>query len=317
MSRRILLAHIAALSMVAGTGVVLGDVRESTGADAVSDDAPRSQTLQVNGATLHYVRAGEGAPLVLIHGFPQDWSEFRAIIPRLAGKFTVIAVDLRGIGGSAATAGGYDAANMAEDVHQLLTALDLQRAYVVGHDLGGLVTYALVRRHPQALRGAMIVDVPIPGLDGWDEAIGDPGAWHVRFMQVPDLPEKLVDGNQAAYFHYFFSSFGKFTPADEASFVSAYSTPAQLHAVFEMYRAFPENVRFNQAQQEPNDVPVLFAAGERSPFAKLAPRIVAAMRDAALTHVESERIPGSMHYVVQDQPERVADLIERRAAAGP
>lgn len=74
---------------------------------------------------------------MLIHGFPQDWFEYHAIMPRLAKQFTVIAVDLRGVGGSTATPDGYDAAHMAEDIHQLAAALKLERVYVVGHDIGG------------------------------------------------------------------------------------------------------------------------------------------------------------------------------------
>jgi hypothetical protein len=77
-----------------------------------------SDTAQVNGATLHYVRGGAGPAIILLHGFPEDWYAYHRIMPQLAKQFTVVAVDLRGIGGSAATAGGYDAANMAEDVHQ-------------------------------------------------------------------------------------------------------------------------------------------------------------------------------------------------------
>ena len=118
-----------------------------------------SELTTVNGITLHYVRGGEGPPLVLIHGFPQDWFEYHAIMPRLAKRFTVIVVDLRGIGRSTSTQGGYDAANMAEDVYQLVSTLKLERVYIVGHDIGGMVTYAFVRHYPRSTRGAMILDL--------------------------------------------------------------------------------------------------------------------------------------------------------------
>jgi pimeloyl-ACP methyl ester carboxylesterase len=202
-----------------------------------------SQTATVNGITLHYIRGGKGPVVILIHGFPQDWFEYHAIMPRLAKQFTVLAVDLRGVGGSTGTSTGYDAANMAEDLHQLATALKLERVYIVGHDIGGMVAYAFVRRYPQATRGAMILDVPLPGIEGWDEIQGDPSVWHIRFHQVPGLPEKLVVGRQAAYFSYFFN-FGKFTPGEVAHYVKAYAAPAQLHAAFEMYRAFPADAQF-------------------------------------------------------------------------
>jgi pimeloyl-ACP methyl ester carboxylesterase len=272
-----------------------------------------SESATVNGIRLHYVRGGSGPALILIHGFPQDWFEYHAIMPQLAKQFTVIAVDLRGVGASTAKPGGYDAANMAEDIHQLLVALKLDRVYVVGHDIGGHVAYAFVRRYPESTRGAMILDSPIPGIAGWDEIQGHPAMWHVRFMQVPGLAEKLVAGRQADYFDYFFQ-FGKFTPSDKAHFVKAYATLAQLHAMFEMYRAFPANAQFNAAQRGPNGVPLLLAAGDGSPFAQLIPKIAEGLRSNGCAHVETTLIRGAVHYVVEDQPHAVADLIERYAS---
>jgi pimeloyl-ACP methyl ester carboxylesterase len=304
---------LVALSILVGFNIVLAPAQAQGKASPLATELGEefaSETATVNGITLHYVRGGKGPPIILIHGFPQDWFEYHAIMPRLAKRFTVLAVDLRGVGGSQATAGGYDAANMAEDVHQLVSALKLERVYIVGHDLGGMVAYAFVRRYPQVTRGAMILDVPIPGIEGWDEIQGDPSVWHVRFMQVPGLAEKLVAGRQADYLGYFFN-FGKFTPSDVAHYVKAYATSAQLHAAFEMYRAFPANAQFNAAQSGPNDVPLFFAAGDGSPFAKLVPKIAEGLRANGCTHVETGLIRGSVHYVVEDQPEAVANLIEQ------
>ena len=272
-----------------------------------------SETATVNGITLHYIRGGKGPAVILIHGFPQDWFEYHAIMPRLAKQFTVIAVDLRGVGGSTAASGSYDAATMAEDVHQLTAALRLERVYIVGHDIGGHVAYAFARRYPEAARGTMILDTPIPGIEGWDEVQGDPNMWHVRFMQIPGLAEKLVAGRQADYFGYFFH-FGKITAAEEAHFVNAYAAPAQLHAVFEMYRAFPATAQFNAAHRERNDVPLFAGAGDGSPFAKLVPKLAEGLRSSGCTHVETGLIHGAVHYVVEDQPEEVAGLIERYAS---
>jgi pimeloyl-ACP methyl ester carboxylesterase len=272
-----------------------------------------SATARVNGTTLHYVRGGNGPPVILIHGFPQDWSEYHAIMPRLAQRFTVVAVDLRGIGGSAAAAGGYDAANMAEDIRQLADTLKLEQAYLVGHDMGGIVAYAYLRRYPQTLRGAMILDVPIPGIAGSEEAVSRPGVWHVGFMQVPGLAEKLVPGRQVDYLGYFYAM-GKFTPAERAQHVRSYASPAQLHAAFEMYRALPANAKFNAAQTAPNDVPLVFATGEKSPFVSLVPKFVEGLHANGLSRVETATIPGAVHYLVADQPKAVAALIERHAA---
>jgi pimeloyl-ACP methyl ester carboxylesterase len=319
MKRRFGRLGLVAMSLFSGSSIVLSQAhaqgRPNVPPTGLSKDFA-SETATVNGTTLHYVRGGKGPPIILIHGFPQDWFEYRAIMPRLAKRFTVIAVDLRGVGGSRATPGGYDAANMAEDVHQLVSALTLERVYVVGHDIGGMVTYAFVRRYPQAARGAMILDVPIPGIEGWDDSQGGPSVWHVGFMQVPGLPEKLVAGRQADYLGYFLK-FSKFTPSERAHYVKAYATPAQLHAAFGMYREFPTNAQFNAAQKGPNDVPIFLAFGDGSPFAKLVPKMTEGLHANGFTHVETGLIPGAMHYVVEDQPDAVADLIERHASPHP
>lgn len=277
-----------------------------------------SETAMVNGTTLHYVRGGEGPAIVLIHGFPQDWFEYHTIMPRLAERFTVIAVDLRGIGASSPTNGGYDAATMAQDVYELVSTLELERVYLVGHDIGGQVTYAFLRRYPHAPRGALIFDSPILGIEGLDDLLGDPRIWHGSFHMIPDLPEALVGGRQEVYFRYFFDIGTRdgrgISGADLAHYAQAHSRPEQLHAAFEMYRAFPDNLAFNEEHQGTNDVPLYLAAGEGSPFAQLLPKQVADLRAKGFAHVESVLIPSAVHYLVEDQPEAVAELIERYAA---
>ena len=139
MKRRIGRLGTFAVAVLLGCGVarVQAQGKASPLATGLSKQDFVSETMMVNGTTLHYVRGGNGPPVILIHGFPQDWFEYQGIMPRLGKQFTVVAVDLRGIGGSKATPGGYDAANLAEDIQQLLTALKLKQAYIVGHDIGG------------------------------------------------------------------------------------------------------------------------------------------------------------------------------------
>jgi pimeloyl-ACP methyl ester carboxylesterase len=204
---------------------------------------------------------------------------------------------------------------MADDVHRLAEALKLEHVYVVGHDVGGMVAYAYLRKYPQTLRGAMILDGPVPGISGWDDVLSGPATWHVGFMQAPGLAEKLVPGRQADYLGYFYD-FGKFTPAERAYHLRSYASPTQLHAAFEMYRAFPANVKFNSAQTARNDVPLVFAAGEKSPFVKLLPKFIDGLRASGLSSVEPATVPGAVHYVVADNPEAVVTLIEQHAALG-
>ena len=272
-----------------------------------------SDTAQVNGTTLHYVRGGTGSAVILLHGFPEDWYAYHRLMPLLAKQFTVVAVDLRGIGGSAATSGGYDAANMAEDVHQLAERLHLKHVYVVGHDIGGMVAYAFARRYPETSRGVMLLDAPLPGLGPWDAVKADPIAWHINFQQTPNLPEQLIAGREAIYFRHFLDS-DTFGDADVARYARAYAAPEHLRALLEIYRAFPANEKFNAAQQSAISVPLVLAPGENSPFEKLMPSFAEALRDHGCANVKIEVINNSVHYVADEQPEAVAQLIERYAS---
>jgi pimeloyl-ACP methyl ester carboxylesterase len=276
-----------------------------------------SRTAQVNGTTLHYVRGGAGPAIILLHGFPQDWSVFRRIMPRLARTFTVVAVDLRGIGGSAATASGYDAATLAEDIHQLAAHLGLERPYVAGHDNGGMVTYALARLHPQTTRGVMILDVPIPGLEPWEQVKADPVLWHFGFHQTPNAPERLIAGREAIYFReVFFNRFARNPDAisdeDLAHDVRSYASADQLRAGLEVYRAYPANERFNADQRGPIEVPIVLAGGEHS-GAPLNPTMARALREHGWRNVSVEVIENSGHQVIDEQPSAVAELLERYA----
>jgi pimeloyl-ACP methyl ester carboxylesterase len=170
------------------------------------------------------------------------------------------------------------------------------------------VSYAYVRRFPASLRGAMILDVPVPGIAGWDEAVAD--LWHIGFIQAPgQLAEKLIEGRQAIYFEQDFAT-ARFTPAQRAHYIEIYDAP-QLHAAFEIYRAFPRNAEFNASQTTPNPVPLFVAVGEKSPFAAYLSSFVEGYRAKGMTSVDGAVIPSASHFVVADNPDVVADLIER------
>jgi pimeloyl-ACP methyl ester carboxylesterase len=273
-----------------------------------------SATVQADGTTLHYVRGGTGPAVILLHAFPEDWYEYHKVMPRLARKFTVVAVDLPGIGGSTAKPGGYAAADMADDVYQLQEQLHLEPAYVVGHDIGGMVAYAFVRRYPAATRGAMILDVPLPGLAPWKEITTKPFVWHINFQQVPNLPEELVAGRQAVYFRYFLDPH-YFSDADVARYAESYAAPEHLHAAFEIYRAFPANEKFNAEQQSRIDVPLVLAVGSESVFLKDLSIMADALRAHGCTNVRTGVIEGSSHYVADERPEIVEEFIEKYASA--
>lgn len=270
----------------------------------------------VNGTSLYFVRGGSGPVVILLHGFPQDWYEWRKTMPLLAKTFTVVAVDLRGVGKSREAKDGYDAANLAEDIHQLAQQLKLEHAYVVGHDVGGMVAYALARLHPEDMRGVMILECPIPGTEPWEKVKSDPALWHINFQGTPELPEQLVEGRQEIYFRHFFRigtiDHSAITDADVAHYVKAYSSPLRLHAAFEVYREFPANEKFNAAHRGAIKVPLVLAGGDRS-FGKVMSSLKDSLGAYGWEDVRVETLHNLAHYIPDEQPEKIAELIERYA----
>jgi pimeloyl-ACP methyl ester carboxylesterase len=304
------LLGLAAIVAVAGSSVAVARAVRAKVDRGRRDRGLSFGTARVHGAVLHFARSGRGPALILIHGFPQDWSEWRPIMARLGKRYIIVAPDLRGIGQSTAGSAKFDAATMAADVHELAAALKLDRPYVVGHDLGGMVAHAYARLFPKDLRGAMILDVPVTGLDGWDEAVS--GAWHVGFLQTPGLPEALVAGRHPTLLGHFLAM-GGHSDEQTADALKAYATSAQFHAACEMYRAFPENAAFGKEKRGLNDVPLVYGTGDGSPFAGVADRMVAALKDSGFTNVTRATVSDAVHYLVADNPDGVAALIEQHA----
>jgi pimeloyl-ACP methyl ester carboxylesterase len=278
----------------------------------------KSNKAEVNGTTLHFVSGGEGPPIVLLHGFPQDWYEWRHVLLPLARSATVVAVDQRGVGGSAPSTSGYEAVNLAEDVYQLTQQLGLEQVYVAGHDVGGWVAYALARRHPEALRGVMVLETPVPGIEPWLNLDIDVPLWHGAFHMIPDLPEALVAGRQAIYFRHFFDvglvDRAAISEADVEHYAGAYRDPGHLRAAFEPYRAIPANMAFNVGERTAIDVPLLLAGAEHvfgPVLSELADRLRA---EHGWADVKVEVLDGARHYLVEDRPEVVTRLIERCAS---
>lgn len=293
-----------------------GDLSAATRPETIGLTGLEAGTAEVNGTTLYYVRGGSGPSVILLHGFPQDWTEWDRVIPELTDRFTVVAVDLRGVGGSAPTEGGYDAMTLAGDIRALAAELGLDRPYVVGHDIGGMVAYAYARRFPQATRGVMVLDVPLPGIGPWEEIRREPSLWHFHFHQAPALPESLVAGREAVYFRDFLTRIGGdpalFSDEDIARWARAHRPRDKLRAAFGFYRAFPAIAEWNAARVGPLDVPIVLAGGDRATAAVL-PAVAADLRAKGASDVQVIVIEDSGHYVVDEQPASVAALIATHA----
>jgi pimeloyl-ACP methyl ester carboxylesterase len=277
-----------------------------------------SETASVNGTTLHYMRGGTGPTVLLIHGFPQDWYEWRHVMRLLADRFSVVAVDLRGVGGSAAPATGYDAAVMGADVAELIDGLGVGPVHVVGHDIGGWVAYAVARLRPELARTAVVMETLLPGIQPADAPPIEVPLWHGEFHMVPELPETLVHGREAAYFRYFFdigTVEDVVTDDDLAHYVAAYGDLPRLHAAFEMYRSIPAGAEFNNAHRTPVDVPLLLVGGEQV-FGPGMPALARLLRaEYGWSDVDAVIVEGGRHYLPDERPAEIAELIERHAVA--
>jgi pimeloyl-ACP methyl ester carboxylesterase len=211
-------------------------------------DAPgfAHRFADVNGIRVHYVTAGTGEPLLLLHGWPFTWYTWAKVIPELAKRYTVIAPDLRGLGDSSRPTAGYDLQNKADDAKALLAHLDFRQAQVVGHDLGASVAYMLARNYPETVKKLVLMEAVIGGLPGAEKFAANP-PWWFAFHNVPGLAERVLPGHEAEYLDWFYvnSSYQKRGISSEArdEYLSAYSGSDRLRGGFEHYRAFAENTR--------------------------------------------------------------------------
>jgi pimeloyl-ACP methyl ester carboxylesterase len=261
------------------------------------------------GVRLHFVTAGDGAAtVVLLHGFPQTWWEWRLVIPPLvAAGFRVVAPDYRGAGQSWRPSGGYDKRTMARDVHQLLREhLEIREPVVLaGHDIGLMVAYAYAQDYRDEVSELVVVDAALPGTTVFDRLRSDPRVWHYAFHGALDVPEMLVAGRERQYLQAFFNARTSDPsaidqPALEA-YVSAYSAPGAMRAGFEVYRAFGRDAEDNRAALERNgklSIPVLAVGGMTSTTGAL---VEESMREVA-HDVTGVRVPGTAHWIPEENP---------------
>ena len=270
----------------------------------------------VNGIRLHYVREGQGPPLVLLHGWPQTWYCWRKLLPPLAERFTVVAPDLRGYGLSDKPPGGYDKRTMAGDVRALLERLGHRRVRLVGHDRGARVAHRYALDHPEEVERLAVLDV-IPTRAMFDrlDAQLARGFWHWLFHLQPDLPELLVGDHVEAYLRWFFERWTHNRPAVEEAvpeYVRAFSAPGALRAAFDDYRAtYPDDLEADEASAAAGDrltMPLLALWGATGLTGRLP--VLDIWREYA-TDVRGEAIPACGHFLPEEQPELVADRLQR------
>ena len=159
--------------------------------DAVRVSTPlRHRQVETRGVSVHVVDGGasNGSDVLLIHGWPEDWSVFEPVMQHLLGQTRVAALDLPGIGASEQPPPSGDKATLAEHVRDVVVGLGLRNVILAGHDVGGQIVYAYLRAFPLDLAHAVIMNVAIPGVDPWPAVVSNPHIWHFGFHAIPELP---------------------------------------------------------------------------------------------------------------------------------
>lgn len=294
------------------------------------DDAALVRTLpgfsegmaQVNDIKLHYVAGGKGPPVLLLPGWPQTWWAYHKIMPDLARKHRVIAVDLRGMGGSAKPASGYDKKTMGSDIAALVRGLKLGRVDVVGHDIGSMVAYSFAAQYPELTHRLVLLDVAppdaslakwplLPGVGTFSEKVGD-GAhaypWWFAWHQVPELHAKLAaDGRirleQDWFFHYLLRDDASIDARDRAVFAAAYSSPDAIRAGDAWYQAFPQDIVDNDAYPMLT-MPVLALGGPGYGW-------LAGVMPAKASNLKVVKVADSGHFIAEEVPEELLSHLEK------
>jgi pimeloyl-ACP methyl ester carboxylesterase len=227
-----------------------------------------SRMSQVDGIKLHYLTAGSGPAVILLHGYTQTSRMWRPIIPLLAEKLTVIAPDLPGIGDSDIPSDGLDMKNAAARIHALVKSLGIDKARVVGHDIGLMVAYAYAAQFPSETEKLVVMDAFLPGVDGWEAVYNNPAIWHFRFNGA--APEALVRGRERIYFEHFWNSFAadktrSIPEADRVAYATAYARPGRMRAGWAYFVSFQQAAKdFAELSRSKLTMPVLAIGGEKA-----------------------------------------------------
>jgi pimeloyl-ACP methyl ester carboxylesterase len=257
----------------------------------------------VNGVKIHYVIGGKGEPLLLIHGFGQNWYMWNRLLPELSKHFTVIAPDMRGIGESGKPANGYDKKNMAIDMHELMKKLGFTHINLAGHDIGLMVAYAYAAQFPADVKKIALLDALLPGIEPvWSQVRAQ--AWWFGFFAQPHSGE-IVSGKVGLFFTDFWPTVGfqknAFTPAERDEFIRAYSVPGATTGAFLWFGKFNQDAKDNlEFAKKKLPMPLLAMGADHSAGSYLAAhcRLVA-------SDVHEVIIKNAGHWLVQEQTAQV------------
>jgi len=277
---------------------------------AAANETIVSRTAEINGVKLHYITAGHGAPLILLHGYAETSLMWKPIIPVLAERFTVIAPDLPGIGDSDIPAHGLDMKSAAIRIHDLAKSLGVQKAEVVGHDIGLMVAYAYAAQFASEVTKLVLMDAFLPGVEGWEAVYNNPNIWHFRFNGP--TPEALVQGRERTYFEYFWNDLAadktrSIPEADRKAYTAAYARPGRMHAGWAYFVSFQQAAKdFAQLSQTKLHMPVLTIGGEKSLGEALGQQTKLVATDVTVVVLKD-----TGHWVLEERPKETTEALQK------
>ncbi len=274
------------------------------------DQAIASPTAEIDGVQLHYLTAGHGPSLILLHGYAETSRMWKPIIPLLAQRFTVIAPDLPGIGDSDIPAGGLDMKSAAIRIHDLAKSLGVQHAEVVGHDIGLMVAYAYAAQFPSEVSKLVLMDAFLPGVAGWEAIYNNPAIWHFRFNGP--TPEALVKARERIYFDYFWNDFAadktrSIPEADREAYAAAYARPGRMHAGWAYFVSFQQPAKdFTQLSQIKLTMPVLTIGGDKSLGEPLGQQAKLIATDVTIIVLKD-----TGHWILEERPKETTEALQK------
>jgi pimeloyl-ACP methyl ester carboxylesterase len=290
--------------------LLLFSVSSSKVYGAAANETIVSRTAEINGVKLHYMTAGHGTPLILLHGYAETSLMWKPIIPVLAERFTVIAPDLPGIGDSEIPTDGLDMKSAAIRIHDLAKSLGVQKAEVVGHDIGLMVAYAYAAQFQAEVTKLVLMDAFLPGVEGWEAVYNNPHIWHFRFNGP--TPEALVQGRERTYFAYFWNDLAadqtrSIPEADREAYIAAYSRPGRMHAGWAYFVSFQQAAKdFAQLSQTKLHMPVLTIGGEKSLGEALGQQTKLVATDVTVVVLKD-----TGHWVLEERPKETTEAIQK------
>lgn len=268
----------------------------------------------VNGVRIHYVEGGRGPLVLFIHGWPYSWYEWKDVIRMFtAAGYRAVAIDMPGYGDSAWPDRGYDKRAIAEDIHQLLAQLDVDKLDLVGTDIGAMVAYSYAAAYPSSVRKLVLSESLLPGF-GLERSM-DPdvsGFWHFGFHRQWQMASELIKGREYYYLNTIAWDFGSgnagVTDEDKAVYMRTFGAPDGMKASFGVYSTLYDDGRYNReqlAKQGKLKMPVLVLNGDRGIPQKL---LLPGVQEVA-ANVTSGHIKDSGHAISENQPQAVTDAI--------